>query len=129
VGAAVIAPVTNTAPMNAHLAEISTQVAPGAQAVLLLDRAGWHQCGKRLYVPANIIPLDLPAYSPEPWSNAPSQWKMSGNSPAAINCPLSFGTTTYDATVGACVRAWHFLIGGPERIRSIGPLDWACVSL
>ena len=41
VGAAVVTPVANAAAMNAHLAEISTQVAPGAQAVLLLDRAGW----------------------------------------------------------------------------------------
>ena len=40
VGAAVITPVANIAAMNVHLAEISTQVAPGAQAVLLLDRAG-----------------------------------------------------------------------------------------
>ena len=65
VGAAVITPAANTAAMNAHLAEISTQIAPGAQAVLLLDRAGWHQRGERLCVPANITLLDLPAYSPE----------------------------------------------------------------
>ena len=65
VGAAVITPAANVAAMNVHLAEISTQIAPGAQAVLLLDRAGWHQRGKRLCVPANITLLDLPAYSPE----------------------------------------------------------------
>ena len=65
VGAAVITPAANTAAMNAHLAEISTQVAPGAQAVLVLDRAGWHQRGKRLCVPNNITLLDLPPYAPE----------------------------------------------------------------
>src|SRR5215210_1598608 len=65
VGAAVITPVANVAAMDAHLAEIGTQVAPGAHAVLLLDRAGWHQRGKRLCVPANITLLDLPPYSPE----------------------------------------------------------------
>ncbi|MBY0331498.1 MAG: transposase, partial [Acetobacteraceae bacterium] len=65
VGAAVITPVANAAAMNAHLAEISNQVAPGAQAVLLMDRAGWHRCGKRLRVPTNITPLHLPPYSPE----------------------------------------------------------------
>ena len=54
VGAAVITPVANTAAMNAHLAEISTQVAPGAHPVLRLDRAGWHQRGKRPPVPANL---------------------------------------------------------------------------
>ena len=35
---------------------------------------------------------------------------------------------TYEAIVDACVSAWHFLIGDPERIRSIGTRDWACVS-
>jgi len=36
---------------------------------------------------------------------------------------------TYDAIVDACVSAWHFLLGYPERIRSIGSRSWACVSL
>ena len=36
---------------------------------------------------------------------------------------------TYEAIVDACVSAWHFLIGDPERIRSIGTRDWACVSV
>ena len=123
VGAAVITPVANTAAMNAHLAEISTQVAPGAQAVLVLDRAGWHQRGKRLRVPANITLLDLPAYSPElnPMENV---WEfLRGNKLSAVVWD------TYDAIVDACVGAWHFLIGDPERIRSIGSRSWACVSL
>ena len=38
----------------AHLQEISTQVSPGAFAVLTLDGAGWHQVGDRLRVPDNI---------------------------------------------------------------------------
>ena len=38
-------PFVNTEAMNLHLAEISTQVAPGAHAVLTLDGAGWHQTG------------------------------------------------------------------------------------
>ncbi len=45
VGAAMITPAANTEMMNLHLAEISTQVKPGAYAVLLCDRAGWHQPG------------------------------------------------------------------------------------
>ena len=123
VGAAVITPAANAAAMNAHLAEIGTQVAPGAQAVLLLDRAGWHRRGKRLRVPENITLLDLPPYSPElnPMENV---WAfLRANKLSA----LIWGT--YDAIVDACVRAWHFLIGDPERIRSIGSRDWACVSL
>jgi hypothetical protein len=51
--------------MNLHLQEISTQVSPGAFAVLTLDGAGWHQVGDRLTVPDNIALLHLPPYSPE----------------------------------------------------------------
>jgi hypothetical protein len=39
--------------MNLHLAEIATQIAPGAHAALLVDQAGWHLSG-RLIVPPNI---------------------------------------------------------------------------
>jgi transposase len=51
--------------MNLHLNEISTQVTPGAHAVVTLDGAGWHQQGGKLTVPDNISLLPLPAYSPE----------------------------------------------------------------
>ena len=77
----------------------------------------------RLCVPANITLLDLPAYSPElnPMENV---WEfLRGNKLSALVWD------TYDAIVDACVSAWHFLIGDPERIRSIGTRDWACVSL
>jgi hypothetical protein len=42
VGTAMLTPAANTEMMNLQLAEISTQGAPGAFAVLLCDRAGWH---------------------------------------------------------------------------------------
>jgi hypothetical protein len=50
--------------MQLHLAEISRNVAEGAHAVLLLDRAGWHTTGK-LDVPDNITPILLPSRAPE----------------------------------------------------------------
>ena len=34
---------------------------------------------------------------------------------------------SYDAIVAACKAAWDFLIQDPDRIRSIGQRDWACV--
>ena len=46
-GAALITPAANTDWMNEHLAEISTQVAPGAVAALIWDGAGWH-CSSEL---------------------------------------------------------------------------------
>ncbi|WP_428391041.1 transposase [Lichenicoccus sp.] len=60
-----ITPAANTEMMNLHLVEISTQVAPGAIAVLLCDRAGWHKPGANLQVPDNTRLLHLPPYSPE----------------------------------------------------------------
>jgi len=36
---------------------------------------------------------------------------------------------TYDDIVEACRQAWNFLIDDPERIRSIGSREWACVTL
>ena len=65
VGAAIIMPCVNAEAMSEHLKEISTQVAPGARAVLLCDGAGWHQTGGRLRVPDNITLMPLPSYSPE----------------------------------------------------------------
>ena len=66
--AALIMPVCNTAAMNHHLSEISSQVAADAHAVVILDRAGWHR-SQALVVPGNITCnitlLELPPYSPE----------------------------------------------------------------
>ena len=50
--------------MNLHLAEIATEVALGAHAVLLIDRAGWH-LASRLVVPPNITLVALPPKCPE----------------------------------------------------------------
>lgn len=50
--------------MNLHPAEMATTAAPGARAVLLLDRAGWH-LSDRLAVPPNITLMPLPAKGPD----------------------------------------------------------------
>lgn len=44
--------------------EIALNVARGAHAVLLLDRAGWHTTGNLVW-PKNITPILLPSRSPE----------------------------------------------------------------
>ena len=123
VGAAIIMPAVNTEAMSIHLQEISSQVAPGAQAVLILDGAGWHQRGGDLVVPENITLLSLPPYAPElnPMENV---WDyLRGNK----LCALVWDS--YDAIVEACQKAWRFLVDDPGRIRSIGTREWACVSV
>lgn len=122
VGAAIIMPAANNEAMSEHLREISSQVAPGAHCVLLCDGAGWHRCGGKLVVPANISLLPIPPYSPElnPMENV---WDyLRGNK-------LSHRVWhSYDAIVSACADAWRFLIDDPRRIRSIAHRHWACVN-
>jgi putative transposase len=62
--AGLVLPRCNTQAMALHLEEISQAVAPGAQAVVLLDQAGWHS-SRKLPVPDNLTLLHLPAKSPE----------------------------------------------------------------
>ena len=119
VGGAIIMPAVNSEAMGEHLKEISAQVTPGAHAVLLLDRAGWHQQGKRLPVPDNISLLPLPAYSPElnPMENV---WEfLRGNF-------LSHRVwDTYELILKACRDAWNKLMRMPERIASLTQRPWA----
>lgn len=123
VGAAIIMPRVNTEAMNEHLKEISTQVTAGAHAVLICDGAGWHQPGGRLRVPSNIILWPLPSYAPElnPMENV---WDYLRQNKL---CSSVWDNT--QAIIEACDTAWNFLIDDPERIRSIGSREWACVSL
>jgi len=121
VGAAIIMPSVNSEAMADHLAEISTQVAGGAHAVVVCDGAGWHQRGERLPIPDNVSLLPLPGYSPElnPVENV---WEY-----LRANKLSSRVWDSYDAILYACRDAWNFLIRDPDRIRSIAQRDWATV--
>jgi transposase len=116
-------PGVNTEAMNEHLKEISTQVAPGAHAVLICDGAGWRQTGGRLKLPGNITLLPLPPYSPElnPMENV---WQY-----LRANKLCGLVWDSYEAIVDACQDAWNFLIEDKEQIKSIGTRQWACVNL
>jgi hypothetical protein len=123
VGAAIVAPVANTECMNLHLQEISSQITPGAIAVLLCDGAGWHQSGGKLQPPNNIVLLPLPTYSPElnPMENV---WEyLRANK---LSCAV---WQDYDAILKACAAAWNWFVNDPARIRSIGAREWATVNL
>jgi transposase len=123
VGAAWVVPHADIWSMNLHLREISSQVAPAAHAVVVLDGAGWHQTGGRLRIPDNISLLHLPPYSPElnPQENV---WQYLRQNELSNRVYES-----YDAIVEACCSAWNSLIRQPERIRSIGTRDYAAVKL
>lgn len=111
-------PWCDTHAMQAHLIEISAAVAPGAHAVLLLDRAGWHLSGK-LAVPSNITLLPLPPRSPElnPVENV---WQFLRD-----NWLSNRVFASYDDIVALSCDAWNKLIDRPWKIMTIGMRDWA----
>ena len=82
--AALIMPICNTAAMNHHLGEISSQVAADAHAVVILDGASWHK-SHGLVAPSNITLLALPPYSP-----SSIQWSGFGTICAATGSPTRY---------------------------------------
>ena len=104
--------------MQMHLDEISSQVARGAHAAVLMDRAGWHTTVK-LRIPKNMTIILLPSRSPElnPVENI---WQF-----LRTNFLSNRVFETYDAIIDAACDAWNALIATPETIKSIGKRQWA----
>jgi hypothetical protein len=119
-GAALALPYADTEAMQLHLDEISRTVARGAQAVLLLDRAGWHTTGQ-LVVPQNLTLIFLPSRAPElnPVENV---WQF-----LRSNWLSNRVFESYEAIIDAACEAWRNLLTQPETITSIGLREWAHV--
>ena len=116
--AGLVLPWCNTEAMNLHLAEISTMVARGRHAALVMDQAGWH-LSARLTVPNNITIVPLPAKCPElnPQENI---WQF-----LRENWLSNRVFTSYDNIVDHCCYAWNKLVEQPWKIISIGSRAWA----
>lgn len=123
--AALIMPVCNTAAMNHHLGEISSQVAADAHAVVILKPApaeaggaGWHR-SQGLVVPGNITLLPLPPYSPELnpveriWHYLRSHWLANSVFPSLADI------------MDACETAWNRFAADHGLIRSLCAVAWA----
>jgi transposase len=104
--------------MQLHLQEISRNIARGAHAVLLLDRAGWHTT-KALQVPRNITLIFLPSRAPElnPVENV---WQY-----LRANWLSNRVFDTYEHIIEAACEAWRHLLENPKAITSIGMRRWA----
>ena len=108
----------NTDALNAHLAEIALTVEPGAHALVMLDRAGWHT-SSALEVPDNITLMPLPSRSPElnPVENV---WQFMRD-----NWLSNRVFQSYEDILDHCCHAWNNLVSHPARIASIGTRKWA----
>ena len=117
-GVGLVFPKANAAAMAVFLLEISNHVAPGAHALLIIDRAGWHMA-KDLAVPANITLVPLPPYSPElnPTENI---WEF-----VRANYLSHKVYKTVDDVIDACCNAWNSLVNEAGRITSIATRLWA----
>ena len=117
-GAALVLPHANSDAMQLHLDEISRAVAPGAHAVVLMDRAGWHR-SDRLTLPRNLSIILLPPRSPElnPVENIWQYLRQNWLSNRVFE--------DYEAILDAACVAWNKLLEQPRAIMSIGIRDWA----
>ncbi len=116
-GAALMMPYADTRAMQAHLYEISREVATDAHAVIIMDRAAWHTTGA-LDVPQNLSLLFIPPKSPElnPVENIWQYMRQNWLSNRVFN--------DYDAIIKAGCHAWNKLIDLPGVIKSIATREW-----
>jgi transposase len=110
-------PKANIGAMQMHLDEIGREVADGAHAVVLMDRAGWHWTGK-LKCPDNLTIILLPSRSPElnPVENVWQYLRQNWLSNTVFE--------DYEAILDAGCDAWRKLIARPDLITSIGTRTW-----
>ena len=101
-----------------HKTKISRAVAPGAHAVLLMNRAGWHTTDE-LHMPKNITPILLPPRAPE-LNPAENIWQYLRQT--YLSNRVFEG---YDEIIDAACEAWNRLIDRPWKIMSIGLRKWA----
>lgn len=117
-GAALALPFADTDAMQRHIDEIARNVARGAHAVLLLDRAGWHTTGNLAW-PKNITPILLPSRSPE-LNPVEQVWQY-----LRANFLSNRVFDDYSAIIDAACEVWRKLIARPHTITSIGMPQWA----
>ena len=108
-GAALVMPRCDTEAMNLHLAEIATQIAPGAHAAILVDQAGWH-LSRQPDRPAQHH-ADPAAGQTAQRESEPAWKKTSGSSCAktALSNAWIF-KISFDDILDHCCDAWNKLV-------------------
>src|SRR3984893_14238187 len=117
-GIAVIMPHADTEAMQRHVDEISLAVAPGAHALIILDKAAWHTT-RKLKLPDNLTLVPLPPACPE-LNAAENIWQYLRQTYLSNRL-----FENYTAILDACQFAWRSLLNELGRIKSIASRDWA----
>jgi transposase len=107
----------DTAAMTLFLAELAQAVAPGAHAIVLMDKAGWH-IADDLVVPTNLSLAFLPPYSPE-LNPIERLWLYLRDNRLTHRV---FADTAQ--IIETCCDAWNALLAETGRIRSLCSYPW-----
>ena len=110
-------PYVDTESMNAYLADFSRNLPPDEHALIVLDRAGWHQ-SRNLIIPSNVTLLNLPPYSPQ-LNPAELLWWQARDKKLSNRAYESI--PILEQAVG---EAWLWLIETPDFLRSLCLFPW-----
>jgi transposase len=110
-----ILPTVSTETMQIFLDEFAARLAADAQAVLVLDGAGWHGSGD-LVVPKRVSLVRLPPYAPE-LNPVERIWLY-----LRERCLSHRVFADYDDILQACADAWQALTR--ETSRSLTAFPW-----
>jgi transposase len=123
VGAAVLMPAANAEAMNEHLKEISTPDLSRRTYRAGLRRCRLASAGQAIGRAGQYQSVVVAPYSPElnPMENV---WDYLRQNKLCTQV-----WDTYDDILEACKTASNWLIADPDRIRSIGAKEWACVNV
>ena len=119
-GIALIMPNADTEAMQMHIDAIGRAVTPGAHALIILDKAGWHTT-RKLKVPDSLTLVPLPPACPE-LNAAENIWQYLRQTYLANRV-----FDSYAAILDACQSAWRKLLAEAGRITSIATRDWATI--
>lgn len=119
-GVALIMPHADTEAMQKHIDEIGRAVMPGAHALIILDKAGWHTT-RKLKLPNNLTLAPLPPACPE-LNAAENIWQYLRQTYLSNRV-----FQTYTAILDACQDAWRKLLAEAGRIASIATRKWATI--
>jgi putative transposase len=110
-------PYVDTEAMNAYLADFSRHLPPEEHALMVLDRAGWHQ-SRSLIIPHNVTLLNLPPYSPE-LNPAELLWWQARSKKLSNRAYESIPIMEH-----AVAEAWLWLIAQPDFLKSLCLFPW-----